>query len=229
MGLKMSVEKRYDRCVITGCDEKTAWQLDWFLANYRENAYEPLIIADFGMSQETLNKVRFFPGVSGIMDLKETPDKGWFNKPIAMLHAPAKEVVWLDTDCEVKSTLTPLFKLLVPQKLNMVEDKPWTKRRGEVWHNSGVVGFIDRPSILHQWCHAVRDKPEVGDQEVLHSLLNPITRMTYINDLPFEWNVMRLATDHDDYKGKIRIAHHTGEKGKDKIRGLMQIRRAMNG
>ena len=223
----MSSKYKYDNCVITGCDEKTAWQLEWFLANYSQNTSEPLIVADFGMSEATVNRIRFAPGVSGIMDLTDTPDQGWFNKPVTMMHAPAKKVIWLDTDCEVKSNLAPLFRLLEPNKLNMVEDKPWTKRRGEIWHNSGVVGFIDRPMILHQWCNAIREKPEVGDQEVLHSLLNPITRMTYINDLPFEWNVMRLATDHDGYKGKIRIQHHTGEKGNDKIRGLMQIRRAI--
>jgi hypothetical protein len=114
--------------------------------------------------------------------------------------------------------------MIVPGKLSMVEDKPWTKRRGEIWHNSGVVGVIGRPEILHSWCNAVRSKPEVGDQEVLHSLLNPITRISHINDLPFEWNVMRLATDHDDYKGPIKIQHHTGAKGKDKIKGLMKIK-----
>ena len=48
--------------------------------------------------------------------------------------------------------------------------------------------------------------------------------MTY----PFEWNVMRLATDKG-YDGPIKIAHHTGKKGKDKIKGLMQIKRVING
>ena len=83
-------------------------------------------------------------------------------------------------------------------------------------------------NILHQWCNAIRQNPQVGDQEVLHSLLNPITKMTYIKDLPFEWNVMRLATDYDNYKGPIKIQHHTGERGKDKIKGLMEIRRVIN-
>ena len=62
---------------------------------------------------------------------------------------------------------------------------------------------------------------------MLHSLLNPITRMAHINELPFEWNVMRLATDLDGYKGPIKIQHHTGKKGKEKIKGLMKIREAI--
>ena len=63
----------------------------------------------------------------------------------------------------------------------------------------------------------------------MSSLLNPITRMTHINDLPFEWNVVRLATDHDGYKGPIKIQHHTGQKGNDKIKGLMKIKEVING
>ena len=220
----MSVKKRYPECVITGCDSKTEWQLNWFIENYGQNAHQPLIVADFGMSDQYLDYVTKHPRVNGVMNLRNTADKGWFNKPVALFNSPATKTLWLDTDCEVKANLNPLFKMIVPGKLSMVEDKPWTKRRGGIWHNSGVVGVIGRPEILHSWCNAVRSKPEVGDQEVLHSLLNPITRISHINDLPFEWNVMRLATDHDDDKGPIKIQHHTGAKGKDKIKGLMKIK-----
>ena len=223
----MSVKQKYDECVITGCDVKTEWQLNWFLENYGQHERRPLIVCDFGMSPQYIQYCHQHPKVSGVMNLSQTADEGWFNKPIAMFNSPGRKTVWLDTDCEVKRSLNELFKLIVPNKLSMVEDRPWTKRRGEIWHNSGVVGFIQKPKILHDWCNAVRENPQVGDQEVLHSLLNPITRMTHINDLPFEWNVMRLATDHDDYKGPIYIQHHTGSKGKDKIKGLMKIREAI--
>jgi len=225
----MSEKRVYDKLVITGCDEKSEWQLDWFLDNYAQHVKEPLMVADFGMSAGMVQRLNYHPNVVGIMNLTHTPEKGWFNKPIAMFHSPGKKTLWLDTDCEIKAPLTPLFDLIVPNKLSMVEDKPWSKRRGELWHNSGVVGFIGKPEILHTWCNGVRDNPQTGDQEVLHSILNPITKMKYINDLPFEWNVMRLATDLDGYKGQIKIQHHTGDKGKDKIRGLMQIRKVING
>ena len=39
---------------------------------------------------------------------------------------------------------------------------------------------------------------------------------------------MRLATDYDDYKGPISIQHHTGAKGKDKIKGLMKIKEVIS-
>ena len=219
---------KYDQCVLTGCDAKTEWQLDWFMENYKtDNSSIPIVLCDFGMNPSTLERIKYL--FSGIMDLKQSNQKGWFKKPIAMFNSPAKKTLWLDTDCEVKSSLKPLFNMIVPDKLSMVEDKPWSTRRKEIWHNSGVVGVIGRPQILHSWCNAVTQNSEVGDQEVLHSLLNPITRMTHINDLPFEWNVMRLATDHDDYKGPIKIQHHTGAKGNDKIKGLMKIKEVING
>ena len=220
--------RKYPECVLTGCDSNTEWQLNWFIENYGNHENRPLIIADFGMSEQYLNYVSNHPRVSGIMNLRKTKEEGWFNKPIAMFNSPAVKTVWVDTDCEIKTNLNPLFRMIVPNKLNMVEDKPWTKRRKEIWHNSGVVGFIGRPEILHTWCNAIRDNPNVGDQEVLHTLLNPITRITHINDIPSEWNVMRLATDEDGYTGPISIQHHTGSKGKVKIRGLMKIKEVIS-
>lgn len=219
---------KYEQCVLTGCDAKSEWQLEWFMDNYlKNNSNIPIVLCDFGMSSNVLERIKYL--FSGVMDLTQSQQSGWFKKPIAMFNSPAKKTLWLDTDCEVKANLESLFQMIVPNKLSMVEDKPWSSRRGEIWHNSGVVGLIGRPQILHTWCKAVTENPEVGDQEVLHSVLNPITRLTHINDLPFEWNVMRLATDVDDYKGPIKIQHHTGDKGKKKIRGLIKIKEVING
>ena len=137
-----------------------------------------------------------------------------------MINCPAKKTVWIDTDCEVLDNIDGIFDLLEPDMLNMVKDEPWTKRTGQTWHNSGVVGFIDKPIILHQWYRAVKTRPTVaqGDQEILHSMLNPITKIKYINDLPNEYNVLRIQTEVDkDYKGPIRIMHWTGAKGKKMI------------
>ena len=68
---------------------------------------------------------------------------------------------------------------------------------------------------------ANKNHNEVGDQEVLHSMLNPITKITYVKDLPNEYNVLRLQIENDDYRGPIKCVHWTGQKGKDKIRGML--------
>ena len=216
---KHIVSKKYDKAFLTGCDEGHAWMLPWFVENYKKYNSVPLVFANFGVSKETLEFVE--NNFHAVIDLSKTLEKGWFKKPRAMLYCPSVKTVWVDTDCEICDNVEHLFDRLKPNKLAMVEDKPWTKRRGEIWHNSGVVGFIDKPIILHQWCQQVHNNPTVGDQEVLHGMLNPITKLAHIEDLPNEYNVLRLQVELDGYTGNKKIVHWTGAKGKDKIRSMM--------
>ena len=211
--------KLYNEAFLTGCDKNHEWFLEWFIGNYKKHNKTPLIFANFGVTESALQYIR--KNVHAVMDMTKSPEKGWFKKPLSMLSCPAKKTVWIDMDCEIKDNIDNIFSLLEPKKLNMVEDKPWTKRRNEVWHNSGIVGFIDKPVILTQWAQQVKAKPEVGDQEVLHSMLNPITKIGAVNDLPNEYNVMRIQTENDDYRGKIKVMHWTGRKGKEKIRSML--------
>ena len=218
MGKHMK-SKKYDNAFLTGCDESQAWMLPWFLKNYKAHNSAPLIFADFGVSELTRKIIE--ANCHAILNMSQVEEQGWFKKPRSMLHSPSVKTVWLDTDCQIMANIEDIFDMLEPNKLAMVEDKPWSKRRGEVWHNSGVVGFIDKPMILQQWCQEVRDNPSVGDQEVLHSMLNPITKITYIKDLPYEYNVLRIQVEIDNYQGNKKIVHWTGSKGKDKIRSMM--------
>jgi hypothetical protein len=213
--------KSFDEAFLTGCDESHEWMLPWFFKNYKKHCNKPLIFSDFGLSN--LGRAIVRKNVHAVMNLGEIEEYNWFRKPLSMWKSPSKKTVWIDLDCEIKENIDDIFDLLEPNKLAMVEDKPWTKRRGHKWHNSGVVGFIDKPIILSQWCGAVRKyyKEEKGDQEVLDRILTPITKLSCIADLPNEYNVMRLQTELDGYNGKIKIMHWTGEKGKDKIRGML--------
>ena len=207
--------KLYDEAFLTGCDETQAWMMHWFIKNFKKHSKKPLIFANFGVSNLSLNVIR--ANCHAVMDMTKTPEKGWLNKPISMLECPSKKTVWIDTDCEILDDIDGIFDLLEPEKLNMVKDEPWTKRSGSTWHNSGVVGFIDKPIILHQWRSACKTRPLSGngDQEILHGMLNEITKIKYINDLPNEYNVLRIQTEVDkDYSGPIRIMHWTGYKGK---------------
>ena len=211
--------KLYNEAFLTGCDSGHEWILPWFLKNFKKHCKKPLVFADFGLSD--LGRAIIRENAHAVMDLTDVQEKGWFKKPLSMLKCPAKQTVWIDTDCQVMDNVDDIFNLLEPNKLAMVEDKPWTWRRGHLWHNSGVVGFIDKPIILRQWVGATKkNRDQIGDQEVLDKLLSPITKISLIKDLPNEWNVLRLQLD-DGYVGKIRIMHWTGQKGKDKIRSML--------
>jgi len=211
--------KLYDQAFLTGCDKSTEWMLPWFIKNYKKHNDNPIIFSNFGVSDHVLRIVE--SNFHAVMDMTKVKEKGWFKKPRSMLYSPSKKTVWIDTDCQILDDISPIFDMLEKDKLCMVEDKPWSERRGAVWHNSGVVGFIDKPIILHQWCQEVHDNPTIGDQETLHTILNPITKIKYIKDLPNEYNVMRLQIQDDGYSGDKKIIHWTGKKGKERIRNIM--------
>ena len=207
--------KLYDEAFLTGCDKNHEWFLEWFIANYKKHVKTPLIFADFGLSESALSYVK--DNVHAVMNVTKSPEKGWFKKPRTMVKCPAKKTVWIDTDCEVRENTDDIFDLIEPEKLLMAKDEPWIWRRGHLWHNSGVVGFQDKPVILYQWVKAVKQNPLDGDQEVLDKILSPITKIKYITDLPNKYNVLRLQLEKDGYGGEVKIAHWTGQKGKIKI------------
>jgi len=211
----------YDNAFLTGCDESTEWMLPWFIGHFRTHHSTPLVFADFGVSP----KARAFMQQQSncIIDMTQTVEKGWFKKPKAMLASPSLNTVWIDTDCQVMNNCDKIFDKIVPNKLLMAEDKPWSRRREEKWHNSGIVGFHKKPRILTLWAQEVQTNPEVGDQEVLHSMLNPITKMTYIEDLDNRYNVLRIQVEMDGHMGATDIIHWTGPKGK------LRIQRMING
>jgi len=210
--------KLYDEAFLTGADMNTEWQLPWFFENYRKHNDTPLIFADFGV----IDRDAIRPHVHAILDLTNVQERGWFKKPKAMYHAPARKLVWLDTDCQVLEDLSDIFGLLQPDQLNMVEDRPWAKRRGGVQFNSGVVGIVNKPLILGMWMNWIRESEEVGDQETLTANLNPITQIKYINPLPNSYNWLRLQIENDNEPAlNARIIHWTGQKGNDRIRSMM--------
>ena len=206
---------------ITGCDEKTEWMLDWFMFHFLKHNTSQIYIMDFGMSEQALEKHAGF-----ILPLPESKMKGWFHKPLAMLYAArfSQKVCWLDTDCQILGNIDNIFEYTERNKLCMVEDKPWSKRSGGTWHNSGVVCFEGVPAILTEWyAETLKNTVQVGDQEVLHSMLNtPMRRFVHIKDMPNKYNVMRVQWDNDDtVPDDVLIKHFTGHKGKIQIWDLM--------
>jgi len=206
-----------DRLYITGCDASTEWQLDFFVPRFREhNPNAELMIFDFGMETSKYSEIR---------KSHRTDETGWFKKPSAMMKASkmAKEVCWLDTDVEVLGSLDSIFDYVEDDKLAMAIDRPWTSRRGEIWQNSGVVAFRGMPVILGKWVKEVRERPNVGDQEVLHSLLrpDPMNRIVHTTYLPNRYNVLRLQIQDQTLPEKIVCMHWTGAKGNMKIKELM--------
>ena len=216
----------FRRNFLTGCDINTEWQLPWFLQNFFNWSKIPLMVADFGMSEDMIANLKEHPlyGQKFYVVPTESPVDGWFKKPRAIYNATQDgfKVCWLDTDCQIDGDIDSIWKHFEHSKLGMVIDRPWTKRRPENgdWYNSGVV-MTDRNHVLESWMLRTESAPEQGDQEVLHNMYSPIERLSKIYPLPHTYNTLRI-----DYIDNVAVEnpiviHHTGRKGNDKIRELM--------
>jgi len=207
---------KYSKLFITGCDYRTEWQLPFFVENFKKhNPDADLMIFDFGMRGSHYPHMR--KSLRG-------HENGWFKKPKAMCVASrmSRMTCWLDTDCEVRENLDGIWDHIEPNKLSMAQDMPWTNRRGETWHNSGVVAFQFKPNILDEWAVAVQNDPYQGDQEVLHLLLrDPLRRSIHINDLPREYNTLRIDLKDGTAPDNIKIMHWTGPVGNEQIKEKM--------
>lgn len=209
---------------LTGCDSNTEWMLPWFISQYNKHNNTPLILADFGISAQMKAQL---PQLN--LHTVITIDKaiGWFKKPSAMIEAAkhATNVCWVDTDVHVLGNLIGIFSYIETEKLAMCEDRGWSKRRGEKWHNSGVVAFRNVPRILEEWakmCNSAYETSQ-GDQEILHEMVceTPLKRVQYISDVPNIYNWLRLdLLDNIDTPDKLAM-HWTGYKGKLQIKKMM--------
>ena len=212
-----------DEIFVTGCDENTEWMLPWFIHNYKKYNNTPIVIVDFGMSVKSREWCKDnFHKVIDIVKMSNV--RSWFMKPGAMIVASelSKKTCWIDTDCEVLGDISSIFNYTEPNKLSMCEDKPWIKRRNELWHNSGVVAFEGLPKILHAWDTQCAVNQIVGDQEVLHFMLkDPMLKMMNVITMPNKYNCLRLQIeDGMDIPDKL-IMHWTGPKGKAIIKEKM--------
>ena len=205
------------RCFMTGCDKHTQWMLPWFVKHYKQHIDTPLIVMDFGMTHDMVEWSKQNTKGLGVISGAPNHISGWFLKPVSMLNSPAQQTCWIDSDIEVRGNMSSIFDTIIGDKLSMVEDVPWSKRRGETWHNSGIVAFQGKPQILKEWREQVEKNPKVGDQEVLHSMLDPLRRTVYINTIPMKYNFLRINY-LDGFKDDGALAiHWTGPKGKQRI------------
>lgn len=211
-----------DRCFLTGCDENTQWMLPWFIETYRKFNTLPLVFVDFGVTQE-MRSWLYQTNYVQIIDVEKQNVGGWFYKPKALYNSPYRYTCWIDTDIEILGDLSSIFNYVDANKLAMVEDKPWTRRRGERWHNSGVVAIDGKPPILKKWLLECTRNPKVGDQEVLHEILSgsPMLKLMHIVDLPDIYNWLRLQLVDGYDSDKKLCMHWTGPKGKNQIRKLI--------
>ena len=107
----------------------------WFIENFQKFNTTQLVIADFGM-------MNYPDGDFTYVDMSQNKAEGWFKKPSSLIKVAElgfNKVCWLDTDCQVLEDISSIFNYAEPDKLGMIEDRPWIKEDQKWVHGIIVV------------------------------------------------------------------------------------------
>jgi hypothetical protein len=227
--------------VIVGCDQRQEWMLPFWWENYSSHNFFPVTFVDFGFSDEcrawcqekgsllTLSVQDTLPVSASVAKHWERAypsqfwwDKRqfWFSKPQALVLSPYERTIWLDVDCEVLDSLSPLFDqigtssaIFLAKEPDEVEKKDREEKiilPGETLYNSGVIGFRKGSDRIKEWAEAAitLQNEFVGDQNLLSRLI--YLKKWHVEELDpiYNWRVDR------GYNQKAKIIHWVGEVNK---------------
>lgn len=239
-----------DDCgIIVGCDAVIEWILPWWWQHYSLHNSYPVAFINFGMTEKALSWCRergtvmdlenwnesfFTPKEQVCPKLQEKWEtfhgKGvwsyrptFFKKPFAFLQSPFSKTLWIDLDCEIKESLSPLFHTLsFGLEIAIAREPLHTQQTqktldlllpGEVVYNSGVVAFIKKAPILEKWLDlCIHSNAQfLGDQDALSRAI--FLYSPPLLELPAFYNWSRTLENHPD----IVIHHFHGGLGKKAI------------
>lgn len=242
-----------DSGVIVAATHHIEWLLPWWWVNYKAHNDLPVAFFDLGLTDKakewckkrgqliSLNvpdslvfgKDKVDPLLaakwekvigSGVWDVRLK----WFKKPFVFTESPFSKTIWIDLDCEVKTSLRPLLSFAENETGICLGKEPEAFQKGcqslglafpeEVTYNSGVVIYKKGAPILNRWKEEVltRNNLYIGDQEALSRIL--FLEKPSFTELPPEYNWDRGLGPNPN----ALIFHWHGQKGKQMI--LEQIK-----
>ncbi len=222
-------------CLVAS-DLTQEWILPWWWENYSQHNNFPVTFVDLGLSPEMKNwcqekghyvhlplscvfetercslsqeHVQHWEEKHGrlIWDNR----KAWFKKPLACLQSPYKKTIWLDLDCQVTGSISPLFSsTLDASGVKVLQE---TINDCESGVNSGVIIFTWGVSLIEDWAKESVNTTDiyVGDQDVLYALIKK--QKLSIADLSPLYNWSRFRGPNP----AASILHWHGRQGKQVI------------
>lgn len=225
--------------VIVGSDQTQEWILPWWWAHYRKTNTHPVTFVDFGLTEEKkqwcrdrgelihLPVAHIFVAEQEEVAPHDIADwekqfgprvwqarTAWFKKPLACLQSPFRRSLWLDIDCEIRTSIAPLFEACDhPSGIAMAKDLVAPKLEYPTY-NSGVVAFRRGLPLIEEWATQVfeRNRTFGGDQEILSKLI--AEKDLQISQIHGHWNWSRCCGPHDE----ANIFHWHGDNGRAVIR-----------
>ena len=225
-------EPKDDFGIIIGVDKNQEWMLEWWWENYfRHNDY-PVLFADFGMSPRGLEFCRSKGEISKRVELDDTP---WFKKAFGCLQSTFKKSLWLDTDCEVRGSLKPLFDLPAGHEFSAAIDRGTPQKwydalpKDMVVFNSGTLVFSHGEPVIQKWAlmtllmltlEPAKGKLKIptGDQEIFGLAVRHYAPER-MKPIPIEMVRLRIEPDRVEY-GECIVKHWTGAHGKKRIKEM---------
>lgn len=217
-----------ERGVVIGVDENQEWMLPWWLMNYARFNSDPVMVADFGLTdagKDWCKKHGLF-----VSPRIELDGKGWFKKPLGCLHTIWRKTVWLDTDVQVKKNIGPLFEYDgIAATIDRGTPQKWKDALpgGATIYNTGCVAYEWGEPIIQKWAQIVMLMKDLkaaegrlliptGDQECFAMAVRKYGRVI---EMPPHHHALRLG---DDPENSI-LKHWTGPEGKSEIKKQMGI------
>lgn len=225
-------KSKEDFGIVIGVDKNQEWMLDWWWNNYFKHNDYPVFFADFGMTQSGLDYCKTKGQISQRIELEDTP---WYKKPFGCLHTPFKKTLWLDTDCEVRGNLKPVFDFPAGHEIAATLDRGTPQKWFDAlpsdirMFNSGAIIYNHGEPVIQKWAlmtllmltlKPVEGKLKIptGDQEILALAIRQYAPER-AKPLPVDLVRLRLEPDKIEY-GDCLIKHWTGPVGKDHIRKM---------
>ena len=208
--------------VITGCDSKQEWLLDWWYGNYKKWNNYPVAFADFGMSDRAKEWCKQKGPLIDTGDLKY---KHWFKKPYAMSRVPFSYALWLDLDCEVIKDVLP-FLQYAKKGFSAAYDFYNTKWLEENFvkrfHlsqgciNAGIIAYSKNNTVLSSWIKETPKSLDVGngDQGILNSIQEKYKKEITIISRDILW----MLRDKQPQNLKTCVLHWLTSEGKKIIK-----------
>ena len=224
--------------VLCGADASQEWLLPWWWSRYSEFNRYPVTFCDFGLTEEMrewcrergelvrieLNPSSIAPRSTVDEELAKQWEKEygwrvwnarqqWFKKPFAFLESSYETAIWIDLDCEVLASLSPLFKKFHPPSgLALVRD--YHSDPFNIRYNGGVVVFAHGTEGIKEWAKGAVTKNHLfgGDDSLLSHLI--YSHQLEVQELPeiYNWRMARGLNLN------AVIVHWVGNGGKSYIR-----------
>lgn len=218
-----------ERGVIVATDSHMEWLLPWWWERYSCCNSLPVVFVDLGMSLDvkawcqergeviTLEEKVFVKEKSSEWgncygESYSQARQAWFKKPLACLKSPFQETVWMDLDCEILSSIEPIYQFLKEGKEVAAALDPLGFISDEIpsAFNGGVLVFRKDSLIIQKWASLCLQESDQywGDDRILSSVIHELQEKVAILPPMYNWRVSEGVPFY------AKIIHWCGEWGK---------------